>query len=91
MEQIIKDIVDKGDHFEVQLENSDLSITNHKFRKGQGWEKKVTFDGMTKPRWLIHIEKIHSDRAESSKSAKIDNKMFKNLIGKRLKNGRLQD
>jgi len=91
MEGIIKDIVDKGSHFEIQIENPDLSLSCHKYKKGHGWEDEVTFDGVTKPRWLIHIEKKYADKAIAEKKPLKNMAIHKKFIGKRIKDGKLQD
>ena len=92
MEGIIKDIVDKGEYFEVQIENPNLTISGHVYKKGHGWEEEVTFDGVTKPRWLIHLEEKYKKREETMKKPVKDLSSMQNrFIGKRMKDGKLED
>lgn len=90
MEGIIKDIVDKGAYFEIQVENPDLSVSNHQYRKGHGWEEEVTFNDVTKPRWLIHLEKKYADLEIANKSPALSKAKINKYVGKRIKNGKFQ-
>lgn len=92
VEVIIKDIIDRGAHFEVLVENPDLTLTGHTFLKGNGWEEEVSFSGVSKPRWLIKLEqKYQNIQVQTKMLVKGLEAQKKKWVGKRFKDGKLQD
>lgn len=64
----IRNIVDKGNYFEVQVELPDFRLRCHKFLKGQGFTAEKEIDGVKKPRWLWHIEQKMQKEKEMAKT-----------------------
>lgn len=91
MEGIIKDIQEQEDYFEVLVEKPDLAVESHQFKKGHGWEEEVTFNNVTKPRWLIKLEQKYAQREEAKKQKIKNLTSQKKWVGKRFKDGKLKN